>query len=139
MKRKILTLAAISLVVLLLCGALLWWFLPLRVLQDVASDEVLRITVFDGGTGKRFAVEDPTAIAQILTNLQAPAYQREAYVGDRDGFSFSLTLYNAQGEILERLAVNGERTLVRGDWAYTPKDATLCFAYLTELESTLAE
>lgn len=139
MKKKVLAWGTLSLAFLLVCGALLWWFLPLRVLRDVTDAELAYIEVFNGSTGKRFRIEDAAARSQLLAALQSPTYRREAYVGDRDGFSFSLTFYNGQSEVLERLTVNGERALVCGSFSCSPTEGILPFAYLAELEAVLAD
>lgn len=139
MKKKVIVTVAVGILLAICIGVGAWYLSPVIFLDGVAPDGVVRIDVFNGGTGKCFTVEGADEIKYIVENIQGGKMRRGKVSTSYDGFSFSLSFYGADGELIDSFILNSE-TVVRDDpFFYERESGELCYGYLTTLEEKYAK
>ena len=134
MKTKyVVAIASVSVAVLLIVGALLFTYLfPSDPLSDISPEEVSEITVGCGETGESVTLSLSEDIKKVFDGINPKALERGKSAEGVDGFSYSLSLKNEKGEIIESFAVNSESVIVWDGYFYE-SSAPTCFAFLEEL------
>ena len=113
--------AIILLLIIATLTVLLFYTLPCHFSAEGAT----RLTVFEGSTGKQIEITDPSAIETITQSITAPTFRRgnNARI---DGFRYTLTWYDADGEILLSLSLTGDsKTLIHDGRFYHAKNNAL--------------
>ncbi|MCM1190337.1 MAG: hypothetical protein NC541_13705 [bacterium] len=132
MKKKETILLAV--LILAVAGGLIWWIAPTRLLGRVDLAEVAEIRVFSGTTGEGFTVSDPEQITYIVESFQSTSLKRYGFSLGHTGYGYRMSFADGNGKILASLILNGESSLRRDPFFYEPREGTLCYEYLQELE-----
>ena len=126
-------LLALVIVTITVLGA--WYFTPKKFLENVSAEEVDRIEVFNGSTGRRFFVDRDSDISAIVKNIQRIEMKRGKISSNYDGFAFSLKFLDKEGKTIESFIINS-LNLIRDDpFFYKTSEGVLCYEYLSELEN----
>ena len=116
-----------------------WYFTPKNFLKGVLPEEVDRIEVFNGSTGRRFFVDRDSDISAIVENIQRIEMKRGKISSNYDGFAFSLKFLDKEGKTIESFIINS-LNLIRDDpFFYKTSEGVLCYEYLSELENQYFE
>ena len=113
----------------------LWYFTPKTFLKGVDSNEIASISVFCGSTGQRMTLDDTEDIATIVNNIQSTKMKIGKISSNYDGYAFSLTFKDKEGNTLDSFIINS-RNVIRDDpFFYECENGELCFSFLQELEN----
>lgn len=110
-----------------------WYYTPKTFLKKIDSSEVTSISVFDGNTGKQFAVENTEEINQIVENIQGIKMRRNGVSLGHIGYSFRMQFMDENGKVIDSFIINSPNT-IRDDPFFYRCDDGLCFDYLKKLE-----
>lgn len=102
---------------------------PLTLRYDFVPEDVVRIEIFDGSTGKRYTITDAEAVLYIARDIQSKTYTRDQNVKGHSGFVYSTTFYDESDTALWGATINSADTLVDNHYTYHP-DSPLDFAYI---------
>lgn len=117
-KRKVL-LGILCVLLIAVAGALIFWFSPRYFLKSVKPESVSKITVFNGVTGQKFEIDNPTDVRIIVENIQNTKMRCYEIVLGFGGFSYELRFFDEKGkEIITPLVITGDRVLHKGAIAY---------------------
>ena len=138
MQRKRLFIIIGCVLIAVLLAIYIWWYMPVTFLKGVAPADVVRIEVFNGTNGEKFAIEDRADIEHIVSGI-SNVRMRKAEYGHVDGFVYSISFYAADGTRIDGFILNGD-TLRDGAIKYEPAYETcedaLCFEYIKAIEAT---
>lgn len=134
-KRKILLLLTAILIVIIAVAAV-WYLTPKTFLSGIAPADVSCISVFDGGTGRQFDIDDPADIKYIVENIQANEAERYKISVNHSGFAFRMTFFGENETVLDSFIINSADT-IRSDPFFYRCDGGLCYDYLQALEDNL--
>jgi len=123
---------ALLVVALSLLGA--WYFTPKVFLKGVEADEVDRIEVFDGGTGKRFFVDRDSDILAIVESIKSIEMKRGKISSNYDGFAFSLKFLDKDGKVIDSFIINSLNTIRDDPFFYHTGEGVLPYEHLAEQE-----
>lgn len=102
---------------------------PLTLRYDFMPEDVVRIEIFDGSTGKRYTITDEEAVLYVAWDIQSKTYTRGENVKGHSGFVYSTTFYDKSDTVLWCATINSADTLVDYHYTYHP-DSPLDFAYI---------
>ena len=135
MKKKCISCGGVLLLIICIVATCLWYFTPKSFLEDVDANEIASISVLNGGTGRRMTLEDAGEISFIVNNIQTVKMKRGKISSNYDGYSFSLTFKDADGNAIDSFIINST-TVIRDDpFFYESENGELCFEFLQELEN----
>ena len=135
MKKKYVLYGIILVLTIGIIVACSWYFTPKSFLKGVDGNEIASISVFNGSTGRRMTLEDTEDIAIIVDNIQSMRLKRGKISSNYDGYAFSLTFRDKEGNIIDSFIVNS-KTVIRDDpFFYECENGDLCFTFLQELEN----
>jgi len=122
-----------SLLALLLCLCALIGCAP----QKLGIGKAATLTVFAGETGQKITLADADTIRAITENLNSLSFER----GKRaniDGYRYTLTWYDAEGNVIESLVVQSESEIIRDKHLYhnTTEGSTIDLSLLDALFET---
>ena len=137
MKRKHLFIIIGCVLIAALLAGYIWWYMPVRFLGRVDPADVARIEVFNGTSGQHFSIEDRDDIAYIVGKI-SNARMRKAEYSHVDGFVYSISFYDADGERIEGFILNGDTIrdgAIRYEMVYENEEDPLCFEYIKAIEA----
>ena len=108
---------------LLLC-AFLWYRAPVRFLRGIKASEVACIRIFDGNTGHKLDVTEPSAVEAILTNLQTTPVRRSGISLLHMGYRYRMTF---------QIILNSATTLRSDPFFYKNEEGGLCYDYIWDI------
>ena len=123
---------AVLLIVLSIFGA--WYFTPKNFLRGVETNEVDRIEVFDGGTGKHFFIDRESDIRAIVESIQKIEMKRGKLSSNYDGFAYSLKFLDKEGNVIDSFIINSLNVIRDDPFFYLTKEGVLPYEHLSELE-----
>ena len=133
MKRIVLI--SIAIVVLFLFAVLAWYKIPFD-LMNLKSNEVLKIVVFNGNTGKTTHIENREEINHIIHNLNSVKLQRDKVSVNYDGYSFVTTIYLTNGEEFNgwnNFIINSGNTIRKAPFFYRVVEGNLDYEYIKNI------
>ena len=136
-KKTIVVLSCVlTLILFAMCAVLAWYHIPKVFLRDVEADEISSVSVFNGSTGNSFVISETADIEFVVENLQSLPVYRDGISAYRDGFAFSMTFYDRDGNAVESLIVNSTNTIRRDPffWRVKGMNGELCYDALCEME-----
>lgn len=136
MRRKCLLIIILCVLLGVLLTGYIWWYMPTYFLNDVAPGDVARIAVFNGTTGQSFTIEDSEDIDYIVTKIADVRMRKEEYC-HVDGFVYSISFYDTDGERIDGFVLNGNTIrdgAIRYEMVYETDEDPLCFEYIKALE-----
>ncbi len=98
-------------------------------------NEIASISVFNGSTGRRMTLEDAGEISFIINNIQTVKMKRGKISSNYDGYSFSLTFKDANGNAIDSFIINSKTVIHDDPFFYESENGELCLAFLQELEN----
>ena len=125
-------LLAVLLIILSVIGS--WYFTPKRFLKGVEADEVDRIEIFDGGTGRRFFVDRDSDICAIVESIQGIEMKRGKISSNYDGFAFSMKFLDKEGGVIDSFIINSLNVIRDDPFFYLTSEGVLPYEHLAELE-----
>ena len=135
MKKKYILCGIALILVLGISVTCIWYFTPKVFLKGVDTSEIASISVFDGSTGKRMTLEDTDEINAIVENIQSAKMKRGDISSNYDGFSFSLSFKDKDGNVIDSFIINSKKVIRDDPFFYTCRNTELCFDILQELEN----
>lgn len=102
--------------VLIICG-FVWWFLPVRFLHEVKSEEIASIFVSNGNNGDVFEVIDPNDISWLVDSIKKIALRKDGFVPGAD-YYYCLTFLGENGEEIDSFGIQNYHYMRRGDFFY---------------------
>ena len=115
---------------------LTWWFTPVLALQT-ACDQIASVEVTNQLTGHSFTLRSQQTVSHITRNLSSHRVVRSHLAGAQDCSVYQLVFRDQSGQAREKLYLNHMGSLRRGSLFYYDSSSSLCFDYLTSLESAL--
>ena len=137
MKKRYILCTVALLVALAAIAFLVWYFSPKPFLRDITPDTVARISVFNGSTGKRMQIDDPESIRTIVEDIQATSFVRDGISSNIDGFGFSLTFEDKNGNVIDSFILNSGDTVRDDPFFYRAQTKMPCYDHLKQLEEAL--
>ena len=133
MKKKYILCGVAAILVISVSIIFIWYFSPKTFLKNVNASDVYAISVFNGSTGKSYTIENSDEIKYIVENIQGIEMKRNNISSNYDGFGFSLTFKDADGNTIDGFIVNSAET-IRDDPFFYRCEGGVCFEYLKSLE-----
>ena len=135
MKKKHILYGIATLLLLSFIAAAIWYFSPKVFLKGIDSSDIASIYVSNGSTGQHFAIESREDIDTIASNIQSLKMKRGKFSSNYDGFAFSLTFKDKDGNVIDSFIVNSKIEIRNDPFFYECLNGELCFAFLQELEN----
>jgi hypothetical protein len=133
MKKKYILYGIILALILSIIAACFWYFTPKSFLKGVDSNEISSISVFAGNTGQLIVLDDTEDIATIVKNIQSNKMKRGKFSSNYDGFAFSLTFKDKDGNEIDRFIINSKNVIGDDLFFYKCENGELCYDFLSEL------
>lgn len=133
MKKIIISL---SVVVILLVGAILWFNAPLD-LMDLDPGEVKEIVVFNGNSGNTTHITDKEQLQHIVDNLNDVEVKRTKLSVGYTGYSFKVTIYLPDGNEADgwnNFIINSDDTIRKDPFFYSVTKGNIDYAYIEAVE-----
>lgn len=123
--KKPLCIAIILLLIAAMLAVLLFYTLP----KHFDAKNATRITVFVGATGERVEITDPDAVSNITQSITSLSFRRGKRA-DIDGFRYTLTWYDGDGNSLLSLSFLGddEKLIYKGRFYHVTGDGEIDLA-----------
>ena len=135
MKKKFVLYGITSILMLVFVITCLWYSSPKVFLKGINSADVVSISVFNGSTGKQMTLESREEIDAIVNNIQTLKMKRGKISSNYDGFAFSLTFKDKNGNVIDSFIINSKSSIRDDPFFYECKEGEVCFDYLVELAS----
>lgn len=119
-----------TLVILLLFYALT--YIPHNLL-NINSDNVSKITIFNGNTGNQIEVTNNNDIKHIINNLSSIRFKKDKLSLFYLGYSFRTTIYDNDGKIINELIINSDDTIRYKGFFYRAKNKKIDYDYIDNL------
>lgn len=133
MKKKIAIL--LSAVVLLLIGAVVWFHIPLD-LMDLEPNKVMEIVVFNGNSGNTTHITDEEQLQHIIENLNGIEVKRSKPSVGVMGYSFKVTIYLDDGNEADdwnHFIINSEDTIRKDPFFYSVTQGSIDYSYIEKI------
>jgi len=127
------------LVIVIVAVAFKWWSMPIHFLSKVESNDIMRIDVFNGNTGKHFVIEDYENINKITSSIQEIPMKKSKISVAYMGTLFELKFINTEGKQVDKLIVNHYDTIRKDPFIYKGPSNNICLDLLIFIESTIEE
>lgn len=102
-------------------------------LVEVSPEEVGRVTLESGSTGKRVELTEEAKIKLIVENLGAVRFKKGEPVPDADGYNVILNIYLKDGALYRSFEVDSERQLQYEGYFYKVVSGLIGCDYLEVL------
>lgn len=133
MKKKIAIL--LSAVVLLLIGAVVWFHIPLD-LMDLEPNKVMEIVVFNGNSGNTTHITDEEQLQHIIENLNGIEVKRSKPSVGVMGYSFKVTIYLDDGNEADdwnNFIINSDDTIRKDPFFYSVTQGSIDYSYIEKI------
>lgn len=130
MKHKIIVLAVIAGVAV---AAAAWYLAPCGFLNHTEPREIAYITVFDGGNGEQYIIDDEESVLHIAEQTASARLKRAGISLGRMGYRFRLTFYDQNGNIAESIILNSSETARKDPFFYYDASESLCVDYIEDI------
>lgn len=127
-KRKLLIL--IATIFLVAGGILLYLLVPQKMLHT--NDQVTKITLFDGNSGKSAIVTDPEEIAYIKQMFNDKKFSASGIGAFRMGYGMEIKFFNEEDKKTSEFIVSNETKIRYSGLFYEMKDDSIDYEYLKE-------
>ncbi len=107
-------------------------FFPHKVIS-IESENVSKITIFDGNTGEEMEITDKKAMNPIIHNLNSITFQKGKPSFGYMGYSFRTTIYSESGKVLESLIINSSDTIRFNGFFYRAVEGVIDYEYIEEI------
>lgn len=138
MKKKIAI--PVSIVLLLMIMAAIYFFTPKTFGKGVDPSSVDHIAIFDGSTGEGFTVDNAENVKYIVENIQSKPMRRGGVFLDRIGrvgYQFSVAFVDKNDKaIVPIFFLDSDNSIKKRPFLYYC-DGGLCIDYLAELENKI--
>lgn len=101
-------------------------------LVDILPNKVSVIKIFNGSNGKEINVSEKEDIEKIIKNLNQINFEKDRKA-DIDGFSFSIKIYDLEGNENKALTINSTDTIVYDDYFYIDKNNSINYDFIKSL------
>ncbi len=104
-------------------------------------ENVTKISVFSGSTGKSVEITDEETIAHITDNINSLTFVKNKSSKNYNGFTYSITWYDADNEKTYALTIMGKNAISYDDYFYNISDSntSIDVEYIDSLFSDLTE
>ena len=133
MQRKTIIYSMAGVMLFAIAVALIWYVTPKTFLKGISADEVSSIDIFDGSTGKSMTVDNPDDIKTVVENIQSVKMKRGKLSVGYDGYSFSLTFKDKDGEVMDSFIINSADIIRDDPFFYKCENGTLCYDFLNAI------
>ncbi len=99
----------------IICGGLVWWLLPVRLLSGVEPEEIAAIEVINGNNGDQFVIADAEGISRIVNGIRQVNFRKKEF-GSNIEYWYHLTFMDGSGEKIASLGMRNT--------CYAQKDIT---------------
>lgn len=130
-KRAILLVLVIILVFIVMIS--INFFIPKKIMK--VDEEIDKITIFNGKTGKLTTIIDKKEINSIAKEFNDVAFLKKGFALGRIGYSLNINYYDKSGKNTKKIIVNSEDTIRYRGFFYEPQNSNINFEYLNSLTS----
>lgn len=123
------TILVVVVIIFLLIGIKL--FSPKNFVND--SEEIAKITIFDGSTGNFKEITDISEIKEIVSDFENLEFKISGVAFGRMGAGYRLEFYDKKEKVISKTIVNGEDTLRGTFFFYKPVKGAMNINRLREL------
>lgn len=116
MPNKVKIAAGSIALVLIICG-FVWWFLPVRFLHGVKSEEIVSIFVSNGNNGDEFEIVDPDDISWLVDNIKNIALRKDGFVPGAD-YYYLLDFLGGSRELVDSFGIQNYHYMRKGSFFY---------------------
>ncbi|HBV97590.1 MAG: hypothetical protein JL50_03910 [Peptococcaceae bacterium BICA1-7] len=127
-KKKLIGILCVMAVII---SGWIWWNLPTSIIK-ISPQEVSKIEVFDGNTGKAVVITDTTDIEHIIKNLNTVFIKKEKISIGYMGTSFRTTIYK-NGVVYKKFIINSSNTIRKDPFFYRASSESIDYHYIREL------
>ena len=99
------------------CG-LMWCFTPVHFLQEMESEEVAMVMVYNGKNEDVFATTNPDDISYIVNNIKEITFRENRFDSEIDTDYYILTFLGEDGEIMDSIGIQNDYLATRGELFY---------------------
>ena len=99
------------------------------------DEEIDKITIFNGNTGKLTTIIDKKEINSIAKEFNDVAFLKKGFALGRIGYSLNINYYDKSGKNTKKIIVNSEDTIRYRGFFYEPQNSNINFEYLNNLSS----
>jgi hypothetical protein len=132
MKIKKLLTRTLCVIVGIIIGGLIWWYAPCSII-NITPQEVSKIEIFDGNTGKKTIITNATNIEHIIENLNKVSLKKEKISLGYIGYSLNTTIYKVNGEVYKKFIINASDTIRKDPFFYRDSSNSIDYKYIQEL------
>ena len=122
----------IGFIIIIITGSLIWWYSPCTI-TDIAPSEVSKIKIFNGSTEESIAVTNAADIEYIITNFNTVSLKKEKTSLGYMGYSFRITIYNADGDVYKKFIINSAATVRKDPFFYRDSSGSIDYEYIHKL------
>ena len=113
MKKKKILLSIAAVVVVIILSVLVWWLTPKCFLEDVKSEDIASIEVFNGSDGNQFIVSEPDDISFIIDNIKTVPLKKDR-ISMGMGTTYNLSFLNTDGKEIDKFIIMTSSTIRKG-------------------------
>ena len=133
MKNKRLIGLGIVLAIILIVS--IWWIMPKTFLNNVETESVEVIEVFDGNNGHRLQTTSRDDISYIVSNIKDIKMKKEK-IQLGMGTTYTLRFFDKSGKELDKFIINAPNIIIKGVIHYTcDNELKEVMEYLIDLEN----
>ena len=110
-EKNLLSIATVVVVIIL--SALVWWLTPKYFLEDVKSDDIASIEVFNGSDGNQFIISEPDDISFIIDNIKTVSLKKDR-ISMGMGTTYNLSFLNTDGKEIDKFIIMTSSTIRKG-------------------------
>ncbi|MFO8193050.1 MAG: hypothetical protein R6U08_09900 [Bacillota bacterium] len=122
---------AMVVILIIIAGGLFWWHAPVN-MTHIEPEEVSKIKIFDGNTGKPTIIIEPDDIKHIIENLNKVSLKKEKISMGYMGYSFRVTIYIGDN-IYKEFYINSEDTIRKDPFFYHDISRSIDYDFIKEL------
>ena len=137
MKAKVFIIILIILAALAAVGATIY-FSETKFLDNIYSDDIEYIEVFNGNNGNKMRIRDQEDIDHIVDNLKSAKVKKSGISLGKEGYSYDMKFIGNDYNVIYELIINSENTVRMDPFFYTTDDY-FCYDYIQDIENNFLE
>ena len=127
MKNKRKLLIGLATILIVIVGIVIYFLVPQKILHT--DEQVAKITLFDGNSGRSATVTDPEEIAYILAMFNDKKFSVTGIAAFRIGFSMRIKYFDEKEKEILHFIAGGNTIRYRGLF-YELQDGSIDYMYL---------
>lgn len=109
-KKKTLIIFCFFLSVLVGCGSIWWWF-PTHILEEIETNKISIIKVFNKNSGNEFEITDSNDVSIIVEGIGEKTFRKKSVNSENIAYWYQLTFYGENGKEIETLDIQNKHII----------------------------